>query len=53
MSAPVASALYLAEHRVLSDEQRTSAIWFYLCRDFIGVAACLMIAGLALYVLLR
>ncbi|WP_292390502.1 hypothetical protein [Mesorhizobium sp.] len=45
--------MHLAEHRVLSDEQRTSAIWFYLCRDFIGMAACLIIAGLALYELLR
>ncbi len=24
-----------------------SAIWFYLRRDFIGMAACLIIAGLA------
>lgn len=29
-----------------------SAVWFYLRRDFIGMAACLIMAGLALYVLL-
>ncbi|MDX8521133.1 hypothetical protein [Mesorhizobium dulcispinae] len=29
-----------------------SSIWFYLRRDFIGMAACLIIAGLALYALL-
>ncbi|WP_167484253.1 hypothetical protein [Mesorhizobium tamadayense] len=29
-----------------------SAVWFYLRRDFIGMAACVIMAGLALYVLL-
>ncbi|WP_292391237.1 hypothetical protein [Mesorhizobium sp.] len=30
-----------------------SGVWFYLRRDFIGMGACLIIAGLALYALLR
>ena len=30
-----------------------TAIWFYLRRDLIGMAVCLIIAGLALYVMLR